>query len=281
MTARKVGVSTGWQPDGRSFAAIELAQEMGIGVELHRQGSERMLNDSLELVARAKVPVHSVHAIIHSYCQHPQNRTGEWLLAESGVRRRETVEAVVASARLTESIGADYLVLHLGDFPDGDIAAANRFGPVDPEADRTSRWVIECGARVIEAVLEKTTSCRVALENRGHICQAPLPHEMDALLRRFGATGRVGVCYDPAHARRLAVNHAIPRSTWQHVVGPFLLGVHVQDSLPSGEEHLALGEGDDTESLGWPNPNANWILEVGSANSEGVVRRALRTLLAL
>jgi sugar phosphate isomerase/epimerase len=119
---------------------------------------------------------------------------------------------------------------------------------------------------------------RLALENRFHYHEIPLPDELDKLLN-LGCGDVIGYWHDIGHAQVLQHQGFYPHEEWLRRFAGHMLGVHLHDVIGI-KDHLAAGKGVvDWEMIASYLP-ANVLLthEVHSSNSPKEVMGGARWL---
>jgi sugar phosphate isomerase/epimerase len=130
----------------------------------------------------------------------------------------------------------------------------------------------------LSVILDRTSAVAIAIENRKELDAFPTHEELAVLLSTIESP-RLGYWHDMAHARVYQAITGLPRSEWTRLAGCRCLGVHVQDSICGGPEHLAPGTGTET----WDDPcfgmaSVAFVLEMSSANSLADVQRGVHVL---
>lgn len=185
----------------------------------------------------------------------------DWLISSPDEDcRQQGVRAVQRSIDLAQELGASTIVVHPG-----------RVG-VDPQVERELWDLFEAGQAQTpkyNEVQENLVAARaaqvganldavrrsllelaeyagqagvcLALENRYHYLDIPLPDEMDMLLELTN-DGQIGFCYDVGHAQALDHLGFGPHEEWLHRFAGQMVEVHLHD-IVGLRDHLAPGLG--------------------------------------
>jgi sugar phosphate isomerase/epimerase len=235
-------LSTMWmQKRHRSLEEFfDAARDLGFDTfELSHHVSE-------ELVQAARLPPDAIQGV-HAPCptNHPHTR-GAQLSSLDKEERACAVEAVTASIRLAEQVGAQVVIVHAGRVTvdpnlekelralyDQGQKESEEYGDLKAElaeerarnAERcldAVRWSLERLANIADSA-----GVRLGLENRVHYYEIPLPDELDLLLQDFA--GPAVFWFDTGHAYVLEELGFVNHSEWLSGFGEQLAGSHLHD----------------------------------------------------
>lgn len=247
--------------DGAAFARY--AAEAGYdAIEISHSTREEKLQ---QILAAGILPVTSVHQPA-PWVRHHDGRGNSHvnLAATDEDERRAAVEYARASIAWAARIGADRLVVHLGQVSDvpeqfeEELAMRKMFdsGEMDPwqfeqwrEAAIERRGAeaepyVAAARRSLQELVHAAEPHRVTigLENRYHYHEIPHPHEYEELLDGL-ALEEAGYWHDTGHAEVLHRLGFIDRHEWLGKNSHRIVGAHLHDVTGIGD-HRAPGDGD-------------------------------------
>jgi sugar phosphate isomerase/epimerase len=299
MTA--VALSTMWAQQERfatDFVAFaRVARSAGYdGIEVsHSTGPEGLA----ALLLQEVLPVLSLHAPAPRVPARGGSNGGLNLAATDEEERREAVAHTLRTVAHAASVGARYVVVHLGGLPAmlpaerrlralyhaGQIASATA-DAARAEARRERAGAVAphlAAARRSLAEIARAAAARgvvIGLENRLHYHEIPSAEETMALLADY-PPHEVGYWHDVGHAEvqgRLGLLD--PRAVLT-ALAPRLIGAHLHD-VRGITDHRAPGNGD----VDWSYiatalpPGAARTLEIDQREPEPLLAEALRVLRA-
>jgi sugar phosphate isomerase/epimerase len=256
----QIGLSTMWMQKRHDSLEefFDAGRELGFDTfELSHQVTE-------EMVGAAVLPADEIQAV-HAPCPtNPRTRAAQ-VSSLDKEERSLAVEAVTASIRLAEQIGANVVVVHAGrvvvnPMLETDLRALYDQGlKATGEYDSLKAELVEERRRQAErhldaalwsldrlAVVADSAGVRLGLENRVHYYEIPLPDELDLLLGELA--GPLAFCFDTGHAYVLEELGFVRHDEWLAGFGEHLVGVHLHDvrvvrERPDPSQHMVLGTG--------------------------------------
>jgi sugar phosphate isomerase/epimerase len=237
---------------------FDAARELGFDAfELSHHVSEAM-------VQAARLPAEGIQGL-HAPCPTNPRTHGAQLSSLDPEERARAVEAVTASFRLAEQMGAQVVVVHAGRVVvnpmletelralyDQGLKGTREYddfkAELTEERQRQAEWHVDAALWSLErlANVADSTGVRLCLENRVHYYEIPLPDELDLLLRELA--GPVAFCLDTGHAYVLEELGFVSHAEWLTGFGEQVVAVHLHDvrvvrDRPDPSEHMVLGTG--------------------------------------
>ncbi len=247
--------------DGAAFARY--AAEAGYdAIEISHSTQEGKLQ---QILAAGILPVTSVHQPA-PWVRHHDGRGNSHvnLAATDEDERRAAVEYAKASIAWAGRIGADRLVVHLGQVSDvpeqfeEELAMRKMFDSGDMDAEQFEAWreaaiakrngdaepYLAAAKHSLQELVRAAEPHRVTigLENRYHYHEIPHPHEYEELLDGL-APEQAGYWHDTGHAEVLHRLGFIDRHEWLSRNNHRIVGAHLHDVTGIGD-HRAPGDGD-------------------------------------
>jgi sugar phosphate isomerase/epimerase len=273
---------------------FEAGRQLGVArFELNHAINSKML-DGLALAGT----VASIHEPCPADVSMATLKERNWLVsAPDEENRRRGVAAIRHSIDLAHALGVPVLVVHPGrvDLDPSHEAAllglyrAGRKGQPDYVAARERFAAARAGQaetnmrsvrRSLLELMEYAASrdVRLALENRYHYGEIPLPDELEDLLGLAGAD-RLGYWHDVGHAQVLENLGFGTHEEWLRRFSGRIAGVHLHDVVGI-QDHLApgLGEMDWNRVAAYLPPSALRTCEVQPFNSPDQVAAGLELL---
>jgi sugar phosphate isomerase/epimerase len=262
-----LGFSTSWNaagiPDGRDI--VTQITDLGFHViEVEYRVSEGAVTGIEEAVREGEIRVASVH----NYAplvpnERASNRGGDKrnLASPDSAEREEAVKLTLRSLGLARRLGAEVLVLHLGETDMGRayfreiVDVVQEYGPASDRAAELRDRLKKARNAVRDAFLDaavlslkdliphaEDAGVILGIENRYYYHQVPLPEEVPMLL---GALDSSFLCYwhDIGHAHVMdALGFAGHLGVLDLLKGN-LLGMHIHDAVFI-KDHRAPGTGE-------------------------------------
>ncbi len=234
-------LSTMWMQNTHQSLAefFDAAQEIGFETfELNRSVTQALLEDT-------SLPPGAIPSV-HAPCPTNADTEAAQISAIDKEERAVAVEAVAATIRLAEEIGAGAIILHPGGVDvspelerelralyDQGHKGSDRYDDLKAElveararnAERyldATRWSLDVLASVADSA-----GVRIGLENRFFYREIPLPHEVDLILQELA--GPVGFWFDTGHAYVQEALGFVHHAEWLDGFGEHLVGVHLHD----------------------------------------------------
>jgi sugar phosphate isomerase/epimerase len=237
---------------------FDAAQELGFDTfELSHQMSE-------ELVQASRLPAGDIQGV-HAPCPTSARTRNAQLSALDKEERALAVEAVTASIRLAEQVGAPMVIVHAGRVAvnpmletelralyDQGLRESQEYSDLKTElAEERSRHAEQCLDAALWSLERLAGSAdsagvRLCLENRVHYYEIPLPDELELLLRELA--GPAAFCFDTGHAYVLEELGYVDHGEWLSGFDEQLVLVHLHDvramrKRPDPSQHMVLGTG--------------------------------------
>ncbi len=237
---------------------FDAAREIGFSTfELSHHVSE-------ELVGDIRLPEGDILGI-HAPCPTNSRTRGAQLSSLDKEERAQAVEAVTASIRLAEQIGAKTVVVHAGRVvvnpmletelrasydrgSKGTVEYQDLKAELAEERSRHAERYVNGALWSLERLVSLADSAgiKLCLENRVHFYEIPLPNELDMILREFA--GPTAFCLDTGHAYVLEELGFVGHDDWLSGFGEQLAAIHLHDvrvvrERPDPSEHMVLGTG--------------------------------------
>ncbi|GAB4541413.1 MAG: hypothetical protein Kow0063_32250 [Anaerolineae bacterium] len=237
---------------------FDAARELGFDMfELSHQVTE-------ELLQSADLPAGQIRSV-HAPCPTNPRTRGAQVSSLDKDERDLAVEAVTASIRLAEQVGATLVIVHAGrvvvnPMLETDLRALYDQGLKDTAEYNDLKFELaeerkRQAERYMDAALwslgrlanvADSAGVRLGLENRVHYYEIPLPDELDMFLREMA--GPLAFCFDTGHAYVLEELGFVNHREWLSGFGEHLVGVHLHDvrvvrDRPEPSQHLVLGTG--------------------------------------
>jgi len=222
------------------------------------------LNHAIDSTMLAGLSLDGTIASIHEPCPADVSmgvlKKRDWLVsALDEEKRRQGVAAVMRSIDLAHELGAQVVVVHPGRVDmderlESTLHRLYREGKAElPEYAQAKERMVTARAAQAEANMQSVRrslaelaehaarkGIRLALENRYHYFEIPLPDELEDLLG-LGLDG-VGHWHDAGHARVLENLGLVTHEEWLRRFGDRIFGVHLHDVVGL-TDHLAAGLG--------------------------------------
>jgi len=252
----------------------------------------------LEAAALDGRRIDSIHEPCPADISTAELKRRNWLVsAPLEADRQAGVAAVRRSVELAHRLEAPVVIVHAGRV-DADPQAEQRLVELYEQGAAGTRQYALARERLVSAraaaagdnlrsvrrSLEELADCaaplgiRLALENRFHYLDIPLPQEMEELLG-LGWGDTVGYWHDVGHAVKLEALGFDSLQRWLGSFGSAMIGVHLHDAMGI-RDHLAPGLG----QVDWPRvarllpAGALRTCEFGSFNSPDQVAAGLELL---
>lgn len=247
--------------DGAAFARY--AAEAGYAaIEISHSTREEKLQ---QILASGILPVTSVHQPA-PWVRHHDGRGNSHvnLAATDEDERRAAVDYARLSIEWAGRIGADRLVVHLGQVSDvpeqfeEELSMRKMFDSGDMNSWQFEQWreaaitkrnaeaepYVAAAKRSLQELVHAAEPHRVTigLENRYHYHEIPHPHEYEQLLDGL-ALEEAGYWHDTGHAEVLHRLGFIDRHEWLGRNSHRIVGAHLHDVTGIGD-HRAPGDGD-------------------------------------
>lgn len=247
--------------DGAAFARF--AAEAGYdAIEISHSTSEAKLR---QVLAAAVLPVTSVHQPA-PWSRHADGRGNSHCNLASIDRdeRRAALDYAIASIEWAARIGADRIVVHLGQVtdvaeqfeeelelrriydsgqPDSGQMAELREAAVRRRRESAEPYVASARESLVELVrAAEKGGVTIGLENRYHYHEIPLVSEYEQLLEGF-ALEQAGYWHDVGHAEVLHRLGFVDRRDWLSAHSRRCVGAHLHDVTGIGD-HRSPGDGD-------------------------------------
>lgn len=294
-------ISTSWAaggPRGLDGTVDRVLAVGGRSVELEYRIREAELGPLLRQLEGAGLSVRSLHNV----CPHPARfdhlpPSGDLfrLSATDAHERALAVSYTLRTVRLAAELGADAVVLHLGNVgvetPATLRQVVDRHGAGSREARLVrERWLtlrayrarphLEAVKRALEPVVQESARLGVGLglETRVHPHELPDAHELAELLDTFGPV--VGYWHDTGHAEIRGRYGLLGQLGWLERFRDRLIGLHLTD-VRGWEDHRAPGQGVvDFGAVARALPDRELVatLEIAPRWSEDLVKRGLAEL---
>jgi sugar phosphate isomerase/epimerase len=265
--AQPLGISTAWNAAALRPGEKALGQILRVGfrsIEVDYRLSEDAIPLLEEHVREGRLVVSSVHnfAPLPSG-EEPTNRGGDKLSLSSTdeAERREAVALTRKTIGLARKLGARAVVLHIGHADIGicyfqelsdickgegvnsrkarqmrDMVRKLRKDRRPPHMDSVTRSLRELVSYVGD------TDITLCIENRYFFHQIPLPVEVLFLMDEI-SSARLKYWHDIGHAHVLEAQGWLPHLSSLDILKPHLFGVHIHDSVFTGD-HIAPGTGE-------------------------------------
>jgi sugar phosphate isomerase/epimerase len=241
-----------------------LGEFFDAGRELGFERFELSHQVSDELVQAASLPVGEIQSV-HAPCPTNSRTRSAQVSSPDKEERANAVLAVRDSIRFAEQIGVKVVVVHAGRVRVNPILetelralydrglkgteeyedlrsqlAEERSRHAEQHLDAT-RWSLEQIAQTADS-----SGIKLAIENRVHYYEIPLPDELDLMLRELA--GPVAFCYDTGHAYVLEQLGFVSHDEWLSGFSEHLAIAHVHDvrvvrERPEPSQHMVLGTG--------------------------------------
>jgi len=264
----RLAMSTGWSAHRHPEAQDLLAEVAGFGLSRLEAGYSLQPE---QLVALGDLLPGSGFSVdsVHNYCPTPPDHKCNWgddylLSSPDEECRRRGVAATLASVGWAERLGARIVVLHLGlveldkrpyNRIKEAIAAGERGGEghraaVEELRRERARLVgphLEAARRTLDDLLARLPpTLKLGIECRYEYFALPSLSEMMQLLGEYG--DRIGYWHDMGHAHVQEYMGFYAPGEYIRTLHPWMLGVHMHDSLGISD-HRAPGYGEiDFES---------------------------------
>ncbi|NQT87408.1 sugar phosphate isomerase/epimerase [bacterium] len=249
-----LSLSTAWYPqnDKRMAPTLEAIRGMGFSaVEIGVSGMRCRMKKLKKFLGRLDLGVTSVHNVCSERRAAPSNVRGDWLASTDAEQRKEGVAATLESARAADELGADVVVVHLGQTPieeawDKQETIYERRSIPDgwlAERRRHAEAQLDAASRSLEELLAQSDGVRFALESRMGWHELPSLVELGGLLERFPGP-RIGYWHDVGHAVILEHMGCGDRHAWLERHGSRTFGAHLHDVAKNVRDHLPPGMGD-------------------------------------
>ncbi|MBC8254940.1 MAG: sugar phosphate isomerase/epimerase [Ardenticatenia bacterium] len=234
-------LSTMWMQNTHQSLAefFDAAQEIGFETfELNRSVTQALLEGT-------SLPPGAIPSV-HAPCPTNADTEGAQISAIDKEERAVAIEAVAATIRLAEEIGAGAIILHPGGVdvsPELERELRALYDQGHKGSDRyddLKAELVEARARNAERYLDATrwsldrlagvadsAGVRIGLENRFAYREIPLPHELDLILQELA--GPVGFWFDTGHAYVQEALGFVHHAEWLDGFGEHLIGVHLHD----------------------------------------------------
>jgi len=265
VAGRPIALSTAWHPasDDRLVPTLEAIERMGFeAAEIGVSSARFRLKKVARFLQRSKLKIVSVHNVCSEKKLDPGNRRGDWLASPDEEKRRQGVEATIASIENAQALGAKAVVLHLGSLPiEGRWEKQERLyrqvaGGQTAERDellaartRLAPSHLDAACRSLEELLDRGTKVRLGIECRMGWHELPSLEELGVLLERF-PDPRVGYWHDTGHAAIQDYLGLAGMWEWLQRHGERTIGAHVHDVRDRVRDHHPPGLGDfDFEPL--------------------------------
>jgi len=204
----------------------------------------------------------SIHEPCPSDISVSELKKHNWLIsAPDNDSRRRGVEAIRRSIDLAGELGALVVIVHPGrvdidEALEESLMQSYREGKSStPEYERAKARLMAARAERADVHLQSVRrslnelaehaarkSVRLALENRDHYFEIPLPDELDYLLDQgYGET--VGYWHDVGHAEKSEYRGYSLHEDWLKRFAGRMIGIHLHD-IVGLKDHLAAGQGE-------------------------------------
>lgn len=264
------------------------------GVELNHQVNSEMLT-GVNLVDGSII---SIHEPCPADVSAPDLKKLDWLISSLDEdNRRKGVESIKRSILLASDIGVDNIVVHCGQIV-MDLSLENKLrelfeteGIESAAYQSQKQTYCESRAQLAHAHLSAVKKSliellevsvphkiRLALENRYHYFDIPLPFEMEELLA-LASREELAFIYDVGHAQTLDRMGLVPHEEWLQRFSDRMVEIHLHD-VKGIVDHYApgLGEVDFDMIQAYLPAEAIRTLEVHPRNTPQEIKQSLMFL---
>lgn len=298
--AEPLGISTAWNAASLRMGERVLEQILRVGfrsIEVDYRLSEDAVPLLKQYIREGRLTVSSIHnfAPLPSG-EEPTNRGGDKLSLASTdeAERREAVGLTRKSVGLARELGARAVVLHIGhvdigvhyfqelsDICRGEGVNSKKAGQLRDMVKKLRKDArpahMDSVSRSIKELISYVGDDDITLciENRYYFHQIPLPVEVLFLLDEVSSE-RLKYWHDIGHAHVLDAQGWLPHVPSLDTVKEHLFGVHVHDSIFTGD-HMAPGTGeiDFAPVFHRVRPEALKVMELSPKVSEEGVLKSL------
>ncbi|MDR0994411.1 MAG: sugar phosphate isomerase/epimerase [Verrucomicrobiota bacterium] len=294
-------MSTRWNAGAHTSGEAMLEEILALGLNRVELGYDLRA----ELVPGVKAMVESgavTVGSVHNFCPVPVGapRPHPELYTPASPNRREREYAVAhisKTLRFAAEMGAAVAVCHSGnvDMPRfsveliqmaergeqfTDAFEAHKLKAQltrDKKAPRQIRWLEE-SLRALAPVV-KETGVALALENLPTWEAIPSEMEAEELMRQFARDG-IRLWWDIGHAQIRDNMGFINSRRWLQRLAPHIVGMHIHDVAPPGQDHLMppRGKVDFPALAKWANTDIVRVLEPAPATRTDHIREGIRYL---
>ena len=258
-----IGLSTSVLEDYSGKEIVWKAKELGFNViELAFRLRPEQVNNIITTASQAQIHI----ASLHNYVPEPQEKENGVRLSDIDESLRDlAIELTLNTMRLASDIGAQAVILHMGEPREWNWSALQRQlrqaihdqAPGD-DIDKIRQQCLEARKRLPNAYLDSmllsldkiapaadALGIKLGIENRYSFGQFPNFEEMGILLQEFSGSS-IGYWHDCGHAANNKYCGFAPETENIDAYGDRLVGIHLHD-IHDWHDHQIPGPAGDID----------------------------------